>query len=141
MKVLFLDIDGVCNSRQYALAQGPGMGMIGIDQKAAAMVRTIVERTGCVIVLSSTWRLHKDLRDRVIKEVCSIEDCTPHLKGGFRGDEVKQWLTYHPEVTRYAILDDDSDFHTDQPLFKTTFEHGLTVRIMQDVINYLNQED
>ena len=55
-----------------------------------------------------------------------------------RGDEINAWLSEHPEVTKYAILDDESDFYDDQPLFQTTFETGLTDEIAQKVIDHLN---
>jgi hypothetical protein len=31
-----------------------------------------------------------------------------------RGEEIKAWLHQHPEVTRYAIVDDDSDMLPEQ---------------------------
>ena len=59
----------------------------------------------------------------------------PSSKNGFRGDETKEWLANHPQVERYAILDDGSDFHEDQPHFKATWdivlgESTLLVRLL-----------
>lgn len=135
MKVLFLDIDGVCNSEKHF--QGSDE-MFGIDPYMAFLVGKIVIETDCEIVLSSTWRLSKEGIRHVEKRVHKILDVTPQSAHGFRGDEVKMWLAKHPEVTRYAILDDDLDFHGFQPLFKTTWKHGLTADIAEQVINYLN---
>lgn len=56
-----------------------------------------------------------------------------------RGDEINDWLAKHPEVDKYAILDDDSDFYDDQPLFKTTFKDGLTDEIAEAVIEHLGR--
>lgn len=142
MKILFLDIDGVCNSRTYALNRTPSGGMLGIDPKPAALVRQIIEATGCKVVLSSTWRLHKDLRERVRKEVCDFIDVTPRYPSAYRGEEVRTWLldnVKQEDLKAFAILDDDSDFYPHQPLFKTTFEHGLTRSIADDVIRHLNK--
>lgn len=58
-----------------------------------------------------------------------------------RGDEINAWLKDHPEVTKYAILDDDCDFYDDQPLFQTTFQYGLTDEIAEAVIKHLGKEE
>ena len=143
MPVLFLDIDGVCNSRAYAEQIGGNLFNV-IDPAPAAMVRRIVTMTGCQVVLSSTWRLYPDSLKVVRNEVCDFIDVTPdHQRGGKwgiapRGTEIKAWLDQHPEVDRYAILDDNSDMLPGQPLFLTTFDIGLTEQIADDVIKYLN---
>lgn len=136
MKVLFLDIDGVVNSRSTTDFRN---NLYPIDPYMAFLVGKIQLDTDCKVVLSSSWRLHPDGITAVEKAVVKVIDKTPYLDG-IRGDEVKAWLDKHPEVTKYAILDDDSDFHTDQPLFKTTFEFGLTEEIAKSVTEYLNAD-
>ncbi len=137
MKILFLDIDGVVNS---ASTQQRHRGVIGIDPYMAFLVGKIIMYTGCSVVLSSSWRFSKEGVKEVEKQVGKIHDKTGREKTGFRGDEVKAWLDDHPEVTRYAILDDDSDFHPDQKLFKTEWKTGLTEEITKEVIDYLNED-
>lgn len=149
MRVLFLDIDGVCNSAAYAKRiyeqQGYG-GLMGIDPVPARMVREIVERTGCSVVLSSTWRLWQSSRDEVRRDVVPFIDCTKDMQRGAkrgeveRGYEVAEWLSRHPAVTQYAILDDDSDFLPGQWLFKTDFSTGLTPEIAQAVVDHLTAD-
>lgn len=140
MKVLFLDIDGVCNSEAYArqlyAERGHG-GMIYIDPAAAAKVQRVIKETGCKVVLSSSWRYDKHLVEIIEKDVCTIIDCTKRLSD-IRGKEVQEWLDRHPEVSCYAILDDDSDFLPHQWLFKTTWEKGITEEITQALIHHLN---
>lgn len=75
----------------------------------------------------------------VKEQIVDIIDVTPTLSG-IRGDEVNAWLAKHPEVEKYAILDDDSDFYPDQPLFKTSFTGGLTDDIAEKVIEYLGRD-
>lgn len=136
MKVLFLDIDGVVNAQATAQRH---RGVIGIDPYMAFLVGKIQLDTGCEIVLSSSWRLWPKSKAEVEKQVAKLYGVTPNLKGKTdRGCEVKQWLEAHPEVERYAILDDNSDFHSDQHLFKTSWPFGLTQEIAEDVTNYLN---
>lgn len=151
MKILFLDIDGVCNSRAYLYrlrAKNKKATLwYGIDPEAAKLVRRIVKETGCKVVLSSTWRMYADGRAQVKREVCYFVDCTKDLQAGSkrgfvdRGLEVEEWLDRHKSVRQYAILDDDSDFMPHQWLFKTSFDTGLTEDIAQAVIDHLNAID
>ena len=55
-------------------------------------------------------------------------------------NEIKQWLDEHPEVEKYACIDDNTDFHKDQKLFKTQFfGKGLTPEIAKEMIEYFNE--
>lgn len=145
MKVLFLDVDGVMNCRTTPYNPVTGLDL---DPYMVLLVHRIIEATGCEVVLSSTWRLFDESREKVRKSV-KFFDVTPDLRGKPRGEEVQAWLddyskkfggSTETEVTRYAILDDDRDFLDGQPLFKTMFEYGLTDEIAKQVIEYLNDE-
>lgn len=118
MKVLFLDIDGVLNSRGYD-RQRNWNELTNIDQTRLPLVREIVEKTGARIVLTSTWRGHWnadrtacDESGRYIEETfekhrLSISDKTPDL--GLRArrtDEIRAWLAEHEDVESFVILDD-----------------------------------
>lgn len=136
-KILFLDIDGVANCRSTKQRFGV---FIGIDPKMVAEIKRIVKATGCLIVLSSTWRLDGESRVHVRKKVCAYLDITGRDPSGFRGAEVKRWLENNGDlhrVSNYAILDDDSDFYPDQHLFQTSFQTGLTREIANKVIEHL----
>jgi hypothetical protein len=138
MKVLFLDIDGVVNrvgTRQRF------RGFMGIDPFLASRVGKIILDTEAAVVLTSTWRIFQGGRKEVDRHVHQTFDVTPTADTGFRGEEVKMWLDQHPEVTRYAILDDDTDFYDDQPLFKTNWRTGITDEVAQQVIAFLNGGD
>lgn len=54
MKVIFLDIDGVLNHRAMFV---PGAGAAALCPKAIERFRSLVEKIGAIVVLSSTWRL------------------------------------------------------------------------------------
>jgi len=139
VKILFLDIDGVCNSANYSRTRAKG-GMLDIDLTAAAIAKRIIAETNCSVVLSSSWRLDKHLREDVRASVCDFIDVTPDNRGRTdRGCEVIAWMGQHPEVTVHAILDDDADFHKDQPLFRTSWETGITDEIADAVIKHLNR--
>lgn len=132
MNVIFLDVDGVLNNRSSF--SGPG-GMWRLDEKLIKRMRRIIKKTGVKIVLSSSWRMHKEGVDRV-KEWIDIYDVTPQLSD-IRGIEINAWIIEN-KVDKYCIIDDDSDMLPGQKLFKTTFEMGLTARIANEVIQYFN---
>lgn len=139
MKVLFLDIDGVVNC--VNTTRKSHQGFIPIDPHMAFMVGKIQLDTGCSVVLSSSWRLMKETIPEIESRVVKIDDVTPDSTKGFRGNEIQEWLDFHPEVTRYAILDDNNDFNEGQPLFRTSWQTGITEDIMKLVINYLNETE
>lgn len=146
MKVLFLDIDGVCNSADYMRRINKQSFWHDTDPDAVKLVKQIIKETGCLVVLSSTWRLYPEARAVVKRDVCHFIDCTKDLQRGAkrgvveRGVEVQEWLDRHPSVTQYAIIDDDSDFLPHQWLFKTTWEKGITEDIAQAVIAHLTAD-
>lgn len=137
MKILFLDVDGVLNYAGCVYRMPRSNGTLGVDPKQVAMVRRIVRDTGCKVVLSSSWRLYKPDAEYIKKKIDYI-DVTPDHRGTTdRGCEVIAWLAEHPTDV-HAILDDSSDFHKGQPLFKTAWDTGLTPEITQQVIDHLN---
>jgi len=132
-RVLFLDIDGVVLNGRALWHTGNNKYL---PPEKVALIREICDRTGCVIVVSSTWRysettadmlravglpLHADWRtDWKNDMVGSI------IQGQRRGVEIHRWLARHPGVS-YAIIDDDSDMLPEQmPYFvKTDHEEGV----------------
>lgn len=146
MKVLFLDIDGVCNSAEYMVRLGKRSFWHDTDPELVKLVRRIITETKCDVVLSSTWRLYPEAREVVKRDVCHFIDVTKDMQRGAkwgvveRGHEVQEWLDRHPAVTQYAILDDNSDFLPHQWLFQTTWDYGITSEIAEAVINHLNAE-
>lgn len=134
MKILFLDIDGVVNCSKTPMRHDE---FIGIDPHMALLVGRIIESSDIKMVLSSAWRFHEKGREEVKKRVYDFIDMTP--AGSTRGAEIKQWLDAHPEVTKYAILDDCDDILEEQMpnFFKTSWETGITEEIANRVIEHL----
>lgn len=90
------------------------------------------------IVVSSTWRIGENVES--LKKILApspllanaIIDVTPQFRwrGGDevdRGHEIKDWLTRHPEVTHYVIVDDDRDMLEEQQdnFVNTSSFHGF----------------
>ena len=125
MKVLFLDIDGVLNSREYDRRRDWN-AQTNIDETRLPLLKEITDKTGAKIVLTSSWRRHwnkdESLRDdsgRYIAKLFAkyglcIYDKTPDFGiGAKRKDEITAWLSEYAaeaecaeQVERFVILDD-----------------------------------
>lgn len=137
MKVLFLDIDGVLNSKKTTEKVG-GTGLfkafIGLDAGLVAMFKDwLAAHPDVKIVISSTWRLDEDLMDLVCDAGIPYIGVTRNMKNSAR--EVDDWLAAHPEVTAYAILDDIQQFNDRQRscFVKTSYAHGLREKNLRSV--------
>lgn len=119
MKILFLDIDGVLNSREYDRRRN-WSEQSNIDKTRLPLLKRIIKSTGAKIVLISSWRSHwnsdgalcdgagRYMNDLFAEYGLSVYDKTPDLdRGARRKDEVVAWLSAHTgEVENFAILDD-----------------------------------
>lgn len=127
MKVLFLDIDGVLNSREDHYSDKL------ITDKHLVYLKEIVDKSNCKLVLSSSWRIILDidherslnLKNRLGKYGLTIFDKTGN-NGRYRGDQIREYLFLHPSIDKFCILDDDSDMeeYIDH-LVKTDTRYGL----------------
>ena len=130
MKVLFLDIDGVLNSTRTAAAFGGYPHKLDelpmFDLVAVGLIQRLCSN-GVQVVLSSAWRLTHEPAEVAKALGLPIIDRTPSLIGP-RGREIAEWLSRHPEVECFAIVDDDSDMLAEQlPRFvRTDGMEGLT---------------
>lgn len=119
MKIIFLDIDGVLNSKAYD-AQRNWNEQTDIDETRLPLVKKLAEETGAKIVLSSTWREHWDkvpekcdedgvyINEAFAKFGLEIYDKTPDLGiSANRPDEIKAWLDSTKEtIEKFVIIDD-----------------------------------
>ena len=139
IKLIFLDVDGVINCKNTTTRH---QGYIGIDPFLVMIFNRIILATDAKIVISSAWRLFPQGVEEIERRTWKSIGVTPKPRTGFRGGDINDWLAAHPEIEidKYAILDDDSDFYPDQPLFKTTWENGLTEEIAAKVIEHLNSK-
>ena len=119
MRVLFLDFDGVLNSDKYN-SERDWRTQGNIDETRLPLLRRIIDETGAVIVLSTSWREHWDpdlarcapgwrpTGELLARYGMKILDRTPKYGGGYDRDlEVRAWLAAHEdEVESFVILDD-----------------------------------
>ena len=145
--ILFLDIDGVLNSRHQR----------GMESDKVGLLKRILDTTGAEVVLSSTWRRQRDNLKRVIQMLYCIGhemiSATPVLDGRdfppfgpTRGDEIRAWLTeehffdrvFEREQRNVVILDDDQDMGDLRPFCVfTDSDIGLTPELAEEVIRRL----
>lgn len=144
MKIIFLDIDGVLNSRTFIQATQWDRGDEGLpltddrvswerqlDPAAVARLIRIVERTDAKIVVSSSWRhaLPVSQIDRILRRM-GLPHCivgrTDDMPHGCRGDEIAAWMATAQRPCSFVILDDDADMApVADRLVQTTFDLGL----------------
>ena len=159
-KYIFLDIDGVLNSKDWFEQNKNITGYIEINPKKVKLLKEIVEQTGAIIILSSTWRelaAHDDrpehemytyLKTSLEKFGLSISDQTPYIQQN-RPQEIKAWLENNTnEGDRYVILDDDYSYEAykqcvlEGHLVRTSFyepDGGLREEHVAKAIRILNE--
>ena len=151
IKVIFLDWDGIQNrisdkpSRSTQPRVDEDGNLVHAEPELVGRLNRIVDETGCRLVLSSSWRHDPMWRAHMRAQGVTHEflDRTPlrTKNGKCRGDNVREWLSAHPEVEDYAILDDTSDFLPEQAshLYRCRSDEGLTEVIALDIIERFNR--
>lgn len=158
MNIIFLDVDGVLNNdktwlslkerRNSVIASGDSFKMCNeymIDEDLVKLLSEVTKKCSAKIVLSSTWRLlDKDYESIVSickKHGCEVIGRTPEL-WSIRGEEIQEWILENDHiVSKYAILDDNSDMLEEQKphFFKTDSHVGLTNEIANNIIKHFNK--
>jgi hypothetical protein len=129
VKVLFLDFDGVLNSRDT-------VPEFSLDDVLVARVNRILSVTGAKVVISSSWRAHglpyciAFLENAGFKG--EVIGATPFREREWgkrsppRGLEIQDWMDANPGVERFVILDDEGDMEHLLPfLIRTSMVDGL----------------
>ncbi len=161
-KYIFLDIDGVLNSRDW-FEQNIGItGRIEINPVKTKLLKQIVDYTDAKIILSSTWRnlaaygekpeheMYTYLTNSLEQFGLFISDQTPYIQQN-RPQEIKAWLenNINEEDIRYVSLDDDYSYESykeygiEKCLVKTSFyepDGGLRKEHVEKAIKILNGE-
>jgi hypothetical protein len=120
-----------------------------IDPDAVKLLNDVIQATGAKVVLSSSWRIvwpytsvalmlaHVGFIGELIGATPNHVEVEPHA----RGNEIQAWLSAHPEVTSFAIVDDSDDMaHLLPRLVRTTWAHGLQEEHAQGLISLLSDD-
>ncbi|CAE8614043.1 unnamed protein product [Polarella glacialis] len=134
-RVIFLDIDGVLlpsGSVEMIFVDGVALPLRETKEKdfrltAFANLRTIVEKTGATLVLSSEWRRTEEMKSSIQRVLLTqdcppIKDITPLFKPSpklveqkfdpaiiwceRRAREIGQYLKDHKEIKSWVAIDD-----------------------------------
>ena len=113
-RVVFLDIDGVLNSRATRPSDRAGLRN-WLDPVNVAVLNELIDRSEFEIVVTSSWR-----RDRTVEELASDfaavgirrtpAGATPDVgrSGAARGGEIRAWLDAQAAAPdRVVVLDDE----------------------------------
>jgi hypothetical protein len=120
VRILFLDIDGVLNSTSFfakMLAENKPHTSESIDPGAIRILNLIKEKTGCVFVISSSWRLCNQL-DWITNHLrlsgfahrASVLGMTPDISLFDRKAEILEWIRSNrkDKGDSFCALDDNA---------------------------------
>ncbi|MCR5273079.1 MAG: hypothetical protein K6E13_08855 [Lachnospiraceae bacterium] len=111
--VVFLDIDGVLNTRTSCVAAPSGV-VIGIDESRVGVLKKAMDIGGFDgVVLTTTWKnLRKDnvdylyMTDLLKKHGIQIHGQTEDKFLAGREWGILKYIDLHPEVEEFVIIDD-----------------------------------
>lgn len=155
LRVVFLDVDGVLNhSAVYAACTrrgGPTIPEDWIDPRCVARVDTLCDRTGAVLVISSSWPSYLgNVRFEEVMRACGLRApivgfCSGAVPEGVAPEEshtrwglISGWLAGRSRVESWVILDDcdwagfpaDRFIQTDQAVGVTDADVERAVSIL-----------
>lgn len=166
-KVLFLDIDGVLNTKWWytQMDRNTPKDQYGyaFDPRAVANLKRIVEETRADIVISSSWKCmglsqmedmweDRNLPGKIIgitpnsvsDEMLLNADIDSIELFHIRGEEIKEWLAKHGRrVSSYAIVDDMDNMLPEQQshFVHTNPEVGITENDADRIITILKTKN
>lgn len=158
LKVLFLDIDGVLNCHSTKDSCGK---YIGIDDGKVELLKEIIDATGAIIVLVSTWKecwaseprfkanqdeLATYLDEKLAKHGLTAVDKTIDGDSFRRGKGILRYIELQKErgidINKYVILDDEMFDYLEtkltRHLIQTSFyQNGLEKKHVRKAIERL----
>ena len=151
MNIIFLDVDGVLNSKNkltevYKKTHKPHSGYsYPFDENCLENLKFLIQETNSKIVITSTWRKEEEGITMLLKVLneydldTKVIGYTPILNTT-RELEIKKYLSQINYNPNFIILDDDADFYELMPfLIKTNNQFGLTKENTKEAIIKLNK--
>lgn len=151
--VIFLDVDGVMNSKQTREKEKLKAGQTsGIDPVLLGRIAKIVKEAGdsdrTFIVATSTWRLEPDKWEEMTKALESknlqLLDRTQDLESLGKGDrvtEIREWLidNVFRHITSWIVIDDLDLIRMNDKLPRDHFVHtnddiGITEEQVEEAV-------
>lgn len=135
-RILFLDYDGVVNTpmwneRGTKVSYGfPQDGRVNNFQ-AVRWVSAFCQKCKFDLVITSSWREERNYRECLIegglRKNIVIAGALPINETKSRGELIRDYLLFHPEIKYYIIADDEEDLLPEQfsHLIKTNASYGF----------------
>ena len=151
MNVIFLDIDGVLNT---TVSKTNVYGSVGIDKHLVAKLKTIIDQTKAVVVLTSTWKSDYEIFDPKSTSVgrymynklygIPIIDKTKDNDTN-RGYGIHNWLKNKKHIENFVILDDIyfndyNEYNLTPYVVQTDERYGITDKNITQGIDILNRK-
>lgn len=138
-KIIFLDIDGVVLPNRADLLPNQTKPILKVfDPCAVSLLNSACHHKRWKIVIHSSWLRYyggdtlQHCIDQGIKKGHFHDDHSCDGNIHWRYDRVDEWLSRHPEVTRYYILDDtkpDDGYPRKDRWIKCNPDEGITMDI------------
>lgn len=149
-KIVFLDIDGVVSPLGGAFSHSL------FEPSRMLRIKRILDSTGAIIVLSSSWRTSQFGRDEVNKQLRlhgmePFADVTPELPSASRAVEILTWIdkaATRIKVLNFVAIDDihlaagapNRDFFAKHAIHTKSSE-GITDEQVQQAIQMLQDSN
>lgn len=130
--VLFFDVDGPMIPSRARFLHQKGSGSLNTwDPVAVAIVADVLEKTSSRIVVSSQGRIlglrrFKEQMEQNKMPWLLHEDWAISTDSKLtRAQQIREWLAEHPEVTAFAVLDDEDMPEFGSRMIKVTYNDGV----------------
>lgn len=145
--LIFLDFDGVINTPKTQGAWALNPGDSPFEQELVNRVKYLVKESEAEVVISSTWRMVKEINPdwlavnigTWLKDALHKDWYTPKY-GGFRGNQINDWLRDHDYDGLFICIDDSSDFYDYQNLIHINCEVGIQEQDVEKALNVLKSQ-
>ena len=145
MNVVFLDINGVLDTHE---------NMDIIDHGNLSRLKQLIDMFDAKVVISSSLKntfyltghfskLLQGILDTLLESGIDVVGITP--QGSNREEEIKMYLSNHPEISNYCILDDDYDMESLRehlvklPMQMNEGQNGFTQEYLDKAVGILGR--
>ncbi len=116
------------------------------DPMAITMINRVIKRSKAKVVISSAWspigkeRIHGILKEQGLVFKFHADWSSFHREGN-RRETIERWLARHPEVKKYAAIDDNPVIAPMEGAVLVDFEDGFLLRDYRRACDVLDVAD
>jgi len=146
MKVIFLDFDGPMVPFRASVLGWIDNRTERFDPVAVETVKRLADESGASIIISSSWRTCgydrmvkilelNNIKKEYLHEDWATKDLVKHSMVD-RPIEINEWLSRHPEVDDYIIID-DAKMKINNLIHVSSFD-GITYKNQLEMFKHFN---